>query len=194
MPIETRICKKCGNLFTRYFSPAQDKKDWGLYCSKSCSISVQKTVHGHYAGDQPSSTYVTWQSMRQRCNDPHSDRFYAYGAIGITVCDEWCHSFEQFLADMGERPKGCTLDRIDNTKGYSPDNCRWATPKQQSHNRKSNVLVNFQGSLIPCAEAARRCGLSKTLLYDRLKRGWPEDRLFDPPMGKRKVPPLPSVA
>lgn len=105
--------------------------------TKSCGcIAVEKvrersTTHGHTVGGVVSPTFKTWESMRYRCRDKSNKD---YGAKGITVCDEWDSSFENFLKDMGERPIGTSLDRIDNTKGYSKDNCRWATSKEQNQN------------------------------------------------------------
>jgi hypothetical protein len=93
------------------------------------------TRHGHYAGDVASRTYASWRGMHKRCKDPNNASYANYGERGIVVCERWA-SFENFLADMGERPEGLTLDRIDNDANYEPGNCRWATPTEQSRNRR----------------------------------------------------------
>lgn len=74
--------------------------------------------------------------MKKRCTEPNHEKYPNYGGRGITVCERWMHSFENFLEDMGERPEGTTLDRKENDKGYFPDNCRWATPLEQRHNQR----------------------------------------------------------
>lgn len=89
-----------------------------------------------YHGLSGASIYSIWVVMIQRCTNPNDKKWKDYGARGISVCDRWANSFAAFYEDMGDRPKGLQLDRIDNDKGYSKDNCRWATGHQQSINRR----------------------------------------------------------
>lgn len=133
--------------------------------------------HGH-AGKKPSPTYESWHAMMQRCLNPSNEGYHRYGGRGITVCESW-RDFQNFLADMGERPQGLTIDRIDNDKSYEPGNCRWATPKEQSNNRNNNVLVSYEGRTHTVAEVAAVLGLDQNVLAGRIKLGWPEARWGD---------------
>ena len=94
------------------------------------------------AGNQCTSEYRTWQHAKQRCVNPNDQDYHNYGARGITMCDEWMESFEQFYSDMGKRPKDKSLDRIDVDGPYAPWNCRWATKKQQANNKRQRVRVS----------------------------------------------------
>lgn len=86
----------------------------------------------------PTPTYQSWRAMKTRCTTKTSSQYHRYGGAGISICSEWL-TFENFLADMGERPPGTSIDRIDNTKGYFKENCRWATAKTQARNRKLKI-------------------------------------------------------
>lgn len=108
-------------------------------CGKAQAISQAQRAHGM----TKTPTYRSWVSMRRRCNEPTHDQYKYYGGAGIKVCERWQHSFENFLADMGERPEGMTLDRIDPTGDYEPSNCRWATQKEQMNNTSRSV--KFEG-------------------------------------------------
>ena len=100
---------------------------------------AKRRIHGHYSGrfmNCGSPTYGSWQSMIARCHNQEHIAFRRYGAKAISVCKSWRDDFRNFLADMGERPTGTSLDRIDGRFGYFPSNCRWATQKQQTENRR----------------------------------------------------------
>ena len=127
--------------------------------------------HGHTWGGGVSPTYSSWRNMISRCTQPSNPAFKHYKKRGITVCARW-RVFDNFLADMGERPAGkYTLDRIDNSGDYKPGNCRWATKRQQANNRVTNKLFDYRGERITFAELVRRTGASKEILRSRLLRG-----------------------
>ena len=90
--------------------------------------------HGHTRNGKESSEYISWAHMKTRCQNPNNDRYHRYGGRGIKVCERW-QSFENFLADMGVRPPGLTLERMDNDSNYEPGNCKWATQKEQANNK-----------------------------------------------------------
>jgi hypothetical protein len=104
------------------------------------AASNRNRLHG--LGKPPA--WQSWNAMRKRCLDPKSPMYGQYGGRGITICERWQH-FEHFLADMGPRPLGMTLDRIDNEKGYEPGNCRWADSKTQRRNRRDVKLYTYAG-------------------------------------------------
>lgn len=93
------------------------------------------TVHGHATRKMRTPTYHSWNAMMQRCNNPHHKSWFDYGFRGIKVAKRW-HKFENFLTDMGERPDGTTLERINNNRGYNKVNCKWATIAEQNKNRR----------------------------------------------------------
>ena len=129
----------------------------------------------HKASSTP--TYRSWLAMRHRRNKP------AYK--DIPVCKRW-EKFEAFLADMGERPNGTTLDRKNNRKGYFPSNCRWATKQQQSANRRSSLFFSYAGKTLCIAEWAREIGMHEDTLRRRLKRGMPIGTALTTPVKEQK--------
>ena len=112
-------------------------------------------------------TYRSWTCMRERCNNPNYPRYDNYGGRGIMVCPRW-DSFDAFLADMGERPsKLHSIERVDNSKGYSPDNCVWATRHQQSRNTRRNRMVIVDGVAMCVLDACRAVGMNLATFYKR---------------------------
>lgn len=101
----------------------------------SANQRASATIHGHTRSAKASTTYSTWRAMMGRCENLNHKDYPRYGAMGISVCDEW-KDFTNFLRDMGIRPPGHSIDRIDNYKGYYAENCRWATPQEQTLNQK----------------------------------------------------------
>jgi hypothetical protein len=121
-------------------------------------------------GMSKTSTYVIWKTMRARCGNTYSPGYAGYGARGITVCPEWDSSFEKFLADMGPRPEGMSIERIDNTRGYEPGNCKWATNGEQCRNRRSTHLITHQGRTQCRADWAKELGIPPAMLKRRIEK------------------------
>ena len=105
---------------------------------KKCAARQKARTHGM----KNSREYHSWQSMKQRCLNTSVRSYADYGGRGIIICDRWLNSFENFYADMGKRPEGHTLDRINNEGNYEPSNCRWATPSEQSLNQRKRTISN----------------------------------------------------
>lgn len=129
-------------------------------------------------------THNTWVAIRSRCSNENDVHHKWYIDKGIRVCDRWLESFSNFLEDMGERPEGMTLDRVDNTQGYSPENCRWATPKEQANNRNNTSFLTAFGetkSLSYWTEDSRCTPTTSAGIRARLERGMnPEEALTKP--------------
>lgn len=137
--------------------------------------------HGHTGAGWSSPEYNSWQAMKDRCLNPKNPKFKAYGASGIAVCDRWLNDFPAFLADMGARPKGTSIDRIDGSKGYSPDNCRWATVTQQNRNRPGYARTATINGVTKClTEWGEMIGIGQSAMNSRFHRGITGEALLKP--------------
>lgn len=139
------------------------------------------TKHGHGKTREQSPEYKTWGGMLRRVRGTGAVEDAKYYS-GITVDPRW-ETFENFLEDMGPKPKGTSLDRIKGDRGYEPGNCRWATPKEQARNTKANVLITFEGRTQCLAACAEEKG---GFIRDRLKRGWTVAAALSTPKGHKK--------
>lgn len=139
---------------------------------------------GKHHGGKGSRLYSIWRAMKTRCYNPNSKAYPRYGGRGITVCDEWLDSFEAFrdwaLAN-GYRDD-LTIDRVDSNGPYAPENCRWATYKEQANNTRRNRIITVNGERLTIAAASEKFNLNPFLLYDRISRlGWSAERaIFTP--------------
>ena len=135
--------------------------------------TITHTKHGHSKRGQVSRTYKSWRDMKERCNNPKNHAYKDYGGRGIQVCNSWLDEevgFSNFLNDMGECPKGMSIDRKNNNGNYEPDNCHYTTPRNQNNNRRDNVIVDYEGDKLTLAQLADKYGIKYKVLHDRLNR------------------------
>lgn len=131
--------------------------------------------------------YWVWADMLSRCRNPNHRQFKDYGGRGISVCQEWQDSFETFERDMGIRPDGMMLDRVENDGSYCRDNCRWATRKEQNSNRRNCIYVSDGAETVTLREYCRRHGLTYRPIVKRIQdRGWPIHAALSIPLGSGK--------
>lgn len=124
--------------------------------------------------------YKLWNGMKRRCSNERARQYCDYGGRGITVCDRWQKSFQDFVTDMGPRPQGWTIERVDNNAGYSPENCRWATRAEQLLNKRNNIRVTVEGREYLAHTLAKRCGLDPRTIAKRAARGLSLAAVLDP--------------
>lgn len=164
----------CGKIMIRQY--------WSAIKNRSCGCLTQQTLRERFSvhGLSKTNTYTIWYGMIRRCCDQKHKDYKSYGLRGISVSVEWRNSFETFFRDMGERPKGLSLDRIDPTGDYSKENCRWATSKEQSRNKRCNKILTIDGISKTASEWSEADGAARyaTIIW-RSSRGWDdEDAVF----------------
>lgn len=159
------LCKcDCGN------ESLVNRRD--LKRTKSCGClrkeRTSEAVRTH--GKSNTRLYMIWSAMKSRCYNPHDIAYSTYGAEGKTVCDEWFNSFQAFYnwSMSNGYQDDLTIERIDGAKGYSPDNCEWATRKEQANNRRSNHFVTYKNENYTITELAKKLGVSRTTIRRRL--------------------------
>lgn len=172
-------CKcDCGNYVVVVSGNLRSGHTRSCGCLRSDTITEhdkKRAIHGM----SRTKIYITWNNMKSRCMNPQNISYSNYGGRGITVCERWL-SFENFIADMGPTYKqGLQLDRIDNNKGYSPDNCRWVTHKENQNNKRNNRRFRFYDNKT-LAELSEESGISCETIEGRIKMGWPDERLLEP--------------
>lgn len=166
------------------------RRDKGL---RSCGCLQREAVaktgreRNRTHGMKNTATWRTWSSMKSRCLNPNNGAYGRYGGAGITVCDRWL-TFENFFADMGERPSGTTIGRRDKNGPYDATNCRWATKRTQARNRGSNVTMQVDGRDYCIASAAERYNIPVATLKYRIGVGWDHDRACKTPVDATKRP------
>lgn len=165
---DLKTCGCCGETFSGRN---------GKYCSRKCANS-QFYKHGETLNGKMTPEFKSWASMIHRCTNTHTPDYVYYGARGITICERWLKSYENFLADMGRRPSPKhSLDRIDNDGNYEPGNVRWATRTQQVRNTRNAVKISEpDGTRSPLADVAEKLGLKYATALYRYHKGIPLDR------------------
>lgn len=142
--------------------------------TKSCGcLQKERTRERHIKhGKTNTKTYYIWYTMKKRCENENHISYKYYGARGIKICNRWSNSFKNFLEDMGECPFGHSLDRIDNSKNYKPNNCKWSTRYAQNRNRISNIFIKYKGEELCFKDWAKRYKINYNTAFTRYYRGW----------------------
>ena len=170
------VCS-CGNTPVVRGSSLTSGQTKSCGCLRKEKASLTHRKHGQAVSGGKNGEYTIWKSMRRRCNDPKCPEYKDYGGRGIKICERW-NDFNNFFEDMGDRPKGMSLDRKNNDGDYCPENCRWATPKEQSNNARSNKLLAYKSKTRNIAQWARHLDMNEGTLRYRLKH-WSVDRALN---------------
>jgi hypothetical protein len=166
------LCKcECGTEKSVYAYSLLRGRSTSCGCFMSEWIASKNYRHGAaLAGSMRSRTYNIWANVKSRCQNPNHHKYPSYGGRGIEMCQRW-QTFENFRADMGEAPDGHSIDRIDNEKGYTPDNCRWAGRIAQANNTRANRFITIDGRTQTLAQWSRESGVQPQTIARRLRVG-----------------------
>lgn len=162
----------CGNEKISRLYDVQRSKIYSCGCLKKKLLAERNksnAKHGYFG----TSTYDSWAGIIDRCCNNNSSNYKSYGERGISICEKWRNSFKEFLKDMGEKPEGFTIDRIDVNGNYESSNCRWANAKTQANNRSNNRKINYNGQTHNLAEWSDIMGIKPSTISKRIdKYGW----------------------
>lgn len=184
---ETRwICKcDCGKECVRRGRRLISGESYSCGCLANIRRATSRTTHGATVGNAIKE-YATWVSIKGRCCNPNDKGYANYGGRGIRICDRWKDSFENFLSDIGTRPSPShSIDRKDNNGNYCPENCRWATRKEQMRNTRFNTIITFDGQTKCIAEWAEMLGISTNAILKRIS-SWGVERAMTTPVNESK--------
>lgn len=172
----------CGNTTSAQGATLESGERHSCGCTRARNLRARRLTHGYSC----SATYTCWSQMIQRCTNPKNIGWSHYGGRGINVCERWRSSFVLFLHDMGERPPGMTIDRINVNGGYCPENCRWASIIEQRRNKRNTIYLMLDGKEESLMDAAERLGINAKSLRKRLALGWSHDDAVTRPLRKYK--------
>ncbi len=172
----------CGEICVRKASSLKNETTRSCGCLQREVAGNRSRTHGYTSVPE----YDVWLKAVERITDPSATGYHRYGGRGLSMCEAWLASFDVFLQDMGPRPSSkYTLERIDNDKGYEPDNCRWATRKEQSNNMSSNVVLDYNGETKTIAQWCSELGHVYSTIRGRVRRyGWTVVRALETPSGR----------
>ena len=161
----------CGTEIVRIAKAVKSGNTKSCGCINKERLTAQNKATAKH-GMTGTRAHTAWINMQERCLNPNHNSYHRYGGRGVKICQRWLDSFTNFHDDMGDPPKGMSLDRIDVDGDYEPSNCRWATDEEQSNNRENNRYLEFGGKKQTIAQWAREVGMSREALRYRINAGW----------------------
>lgn len=167
-------CKcDCGKITRITTGNLRQGRSTSCGCNKSKSISLNRARHGETRGGVLTAEFRAWSGMKDRCENPSAEKYPRYGGRGIKVCEKW-QKYENFLSDMGRKPTPKhSIERVDNDKGYDPDNCIWATAEVQANNKSTTRILVFEGRSQSLTQWAREFGIKRSAMRRLVRNGWP---------------------
>lgn len=158
-----------------------------LRCGTATSCGCESYTTRKKHGMTKTTTFKSWDSMKQRCLNENAPDYPRYGGRGITICNRWLESFNNFISDLGERPEGTSLDRIDVNGNYEPSNCRWATRSEQQRNKSNTIYLEWRGEKKSIPEWADITGITRKIITERIKAKWFIEDALTKPNRKQKA-------